>query len=207
MNKILIIALGFASISFGGCGGGDFQSNSEGVNLVEEKGTGGEGSESSSSVVTSSSSSSSITAAVNSSSGSGGSVSSSSVGSGCDAKTCEEQGANCGQVDTGCGQVIECGSCGGLESCGASTPNQNTGELEPGTANVCGGGCVRRAHFNGYQDEWMNCGKLSDPLAGGVYNVYQCEREYMEDPIGTNCEPYNPEGGAIATYPSAYWCC
>ena len=42
-------------------------------------------------------------------------------------KTCEELGAKCGQVDDGCGHVLQCGTCTPPNTCGGG-----------GTPNVCG---------------------------------------------------------------------
>jgi hypothetical protein len=45
--------------------------------------------------------------------------------SGCTPSTCQQLNANCGPVtDPLCGGVVDCGTCGAGEACGAVTPNQ-----------------------------------------------------------------------------------
>jgi len=47
----------------------------------------------------------------------------------CTPLTCQQIGANCGQVADGCGKLLDCGTCLAPQICGGG-----------GTANVCGGG-------------------------------------------------------------------
>jgi hypothetical protein len=80
----------------------------------------------------------------------------------CVARTCQEQGVNCGPAGDGCGNLLSCGACPPPETCGGG-----------GTPNVCGplqdGGdgaspCKTCAEL-GYQ-----CG----PAGDGCGNIIQC---------------------------------
>ncbi len=67
----------------------------------------------------------------------------------CVPQTCSGLGLNCGQVEDGCGGVLDCGTCSNAgESCGGS-----------GTANVCGPGtCSPKS----CADLGYGCGSASD---------------------------------------------
>ena len=73
-------------------------------------------------------------------------------------RSCADLGANCGNIDDGCGGTLNCGTCpnqadGGPEVCGAGGPNK------------CGvGTCTPSATCNG------KCG----PVMDGCGNVIQC---------------------------------
>lgn len=167
-----------------------------------EAGSGGETSSSDSSSSVSSSSSNGQGGSGGSSSatgGNGGASSSSSVSSssGCNALTCAEAGKNCGQLDTGCGQVIECGTCDQeLESCGGAMPQEADGTPGQGTPGVCGGGCVRRKDG----PDWWKCSKLGLPPE--TDNVYQCDQtvDGTQDFL-QGCVPY------MNNAPTDFWCC
>lgn len=58
--------------------------------------------------------------------------------------TCETQNAECGTIDDGCGNLIECGSCDpykGQGQCGTEKFDDN-GEPSTFSVNLCGGGCL-----------------------------------------------------------------
>jgi hypothetical protein len=42
---------------------------------------------------------------------------------GCNPKTCDKLGANCGPVSDGCGGMLDCGHCKAGQVCGARSPN------------------------------------------------------------------------------------
>jgi hypothetical protein len=50
-------------------------------------------------------------------------------GGACFSETCGDLGLQCGYVGDGCGNVLDCGTCTGAETCGGG-----------GVANMCGGG-------------------------------------------------------------------
>ncbi|MFN7134440.1 MAG: hypothetical protein ACK4N5_20335, partial [Myxococcales bacterium] len=70
----------------------------------------------------------------------------------CAPRTCEVAGANCGEVEDGCGGVLTCGTCAEGQSCGGG-----------GTANVCGApACVPTT----CAAQGKNCGELPDGCGG-----------------------------------------
>jgi hypothetical protein len=75
--------------------------------------------------------------------------------SNCNARTCMQQGFNCGPQSDGCGNVIQCGTCMLPQTCG--------GGGQPG---VCGGGCT--ATTCGAQG--FNCG----PAGNGCGQLLDC---------------------------------
>ncbi|MBS2016300.1 MAG: hypothetical protein JST00_25680 [Deltaproteobacteria bacterium] len=52
------------------------------------------------------------------------------IDAGCRPRTCSQAGANCGEIDNGCGAKIQCGACTNGQTCGGA-----------GTPNRCGCGC------------------------------------------------------------------
>src|SRR5262245_1209320 len=42
----------------------------------------------------------------------------------CAKKTCSALGAECGQVQDGCGGILDCGKCDGGKFCGGAGPNK-----------------------------------------------------------------------------------
>ncbi|HEU5057563.1 MAG TPA: hypothetical protein VFU21_13610, partial [Kofleriaceae bacterium] len=75
--------------------------------------------------------------------------------------TCESAGANCGPIGDGCGGVIQCGECEGLETCGGG-----------GEPSVCGGdsGCVAQT----CEDVGANCGPIGDGCGGVIDSCGDC---------------------------------
>jgi hypothetical protein len=89
----------------------------------------------------------------------------SSSSSGCVPHSCLGQGLNCGNINDGCGNPINCGTCGdaGVNTvCGAVIPN------------VCG--CVPRTCAELQMGHIMTtiCGKFSD-LCGGMLDCGGCD--------------------------------
>ncbi len=80
-------------------------------------------------------------------------------GSACTPKKCSDYpGVNCGFIANGCGDVVDCGTCGVNELCGLAAPN------------VCAaatpvGGCVKKG-CGDYPG--VNCGPVSDGCGGFV---------------------------------------
>ena len=70
-------------------------------------------------------------------------ISGGDFGPGCVPGTCESLGARCGEVEDGCGGMLDCGSCGEIPP----------GECEPMT-------CAGRG---------FNCGKYADGCGGTMY--------------------------------------
>lgn len=66
----------------------------------------------------------------------------------CQPATCQSAGANCGSMPDGCGNVVQCGSCSGTETCGGG-----------GAPNVCGAGTCTPTTCAA---EGKNCGTISD---------------------------------------------
>ena len=66
---------------------------------------------------------------------------------GCPAQTCLDLGLECGVVDDGCGNAIDCGGCNPRETCGGGDlvlngDGETNGATETGEENRCGGGCA-----------------------------------------------------------------
>lgn len=84
---------------------------------------------------------------------------------GCVPQNCLTKGATCGTIDDGCGNTLQCGTCGAGDTCGAN-----------GKANVCGQGkcdpttCDARS---------ATCGTIGD-LCGGTLDCGGC-------PAGQTC--------------------
>jgi len=75
--------------------------------------------------------------------------------------TCESVGANCGPIGDGCGGIIECGDCDGLETCGGG-----------GEPSVCGGssGCIPQT----CEDVGADCGPIGDGCGGSIDSCGEC---------------------------------
>jgi len=90
----------------------------------------------------------------------------------CQPESCAGLGAQCGAIDNGCGETLDCGGCGPGTSCNAS--NQCT--CEPVTCGDLGVSCG---------DTWddgcggtLDCGTCPGPVSGagsGVCNAGMCE--------------------------------
>lgn len=61
---------------------------------------------------------------------------------GCKPRTCAQASANCGEIDNGCGQKIQCGTCTSGQTCGGGgSPNRCGCACDPtwcGTLSACG---------------------------------------------------------------------
>ncbi|MBI2391117.1 MAG: hypothetical protein HYV09_16110 [Deltaproteobacteria bacterium] len=80
---------------------------------------------------------------------------------GCKPKTCIELDANCGKQGDGCGNLIDCGTCTGTDTCGAVTPNKcGTPPKPPCTPKTC-------------TEMAYNCGPVADGC-GGLVNCGSC---------------------------------
>jgi hypothetical protein len=95
--------------------------------------------------------------------GTGGSAGSAGKGAGgtdgCVPTTCEAEDAECGELDDGCGDTLDCGGCPDQETCGGD-----------GEANVCGSGCVPETCENA----GIECGELDDGC-GDTLDCGTCE--------------------------------
>jgi len=61
---------------------------------------------------------------------------------GCTPKTCAELGVDCGPIDDGCGQLIDCGGCPEGYACGVEAPNRcGVGTCVPKTCADLGYEC------------------------------------------------------------------
>ncbi len=80
--------------------------------------------------------------------------------------TCAAQHLNCGAATDGCGNILQCGTCTGNDSCGGS-----------GTANVCGAPkCTPKTCAS----QMFNCGMASDGCNGTLTCGLSC-------PTGETC--------------------
>jgi hypothetical protein len=83
----------------------------------------------------------------------------------CAAQDCLTKGATCGTIDDGCGNTLQCGTCGAGETCGAN-----------GKANVCGQG---KCDPTTCEARGAGCGTIGD-LCGGTLDCGGC-------PAGQTC--------------------
>ncbi len=81
----------------------------------------------------------------------------------CTPRTCQQLGAQCGEVGDGCGNVIDCGDCPVGQSCGAGGPNRCGAPCTPVTCQQLG----------------IQCG----PAGDGCGNLLQCGA----CPMGQSC--------------------
>ena len=90
----------------------------------------------------------------------------------CTPRTCAQAGAECGLVDDGCGNTLECGGCGANETCGAQQVNQcGQGTCTPRTCAEAGAECGTIDNGCG---EALTCGTCSGGATcgtGGQPNV------------------------------------
>jgi hypothetical protein len=92
----------------------------------------------------------------------------------CTPKTCAEVGAQCGSVDNGCGQMIQCPMCTGGRTCSQNTCITS----QPGNGTV-GALCVGDS----------NCaqGLVCDTLVAGGYCTQVCDFMTSTCPAGSTC--------------------
>lgn len=95
----------------------------------------------------------------------------------CVAKTCADLGKNCGPVQDGCGEQLNCGSCPTNLTCGGD-----------GVPGVCGG-CVAKTCAG----EVRHCGKLED----GCGNTLDC---------GPYTKGYDPGCADHPGFPHRWYC-
>jgi hypothetical protein len=101
-----------------------------------------------------------------------------SCGIACDIVTCAAVGVSCGIVPSGCGDMLDCGSCTAPETCGGG-----------GTPGVCGtGSCLPRT----CADQGYDCGPAGDGC-GGVLDCGSC------DPCTPTCGADTLPGHCLAT--------
>ena len=83
------------------------------------------------------------------------------AGVGCGLVTCESSGATCGEIGDGCGTILECGECSGLETCGGG-----------GEASECGGSsaCVPAT----CESAGATCGQIGDGCGGVTPSCGTC---------------------------------
>jgi hypothetical protein len=86
------------------------------------------------------------------------------AGPGCGLVTCQSSGAGCGQIGDGCGDVLECGACSGLETCGGG-----------GEASECGGSsaCIAAT----CESAGATCGQIGDGCGGVTASCGTCVGE------------------------------
>ncbi len=88
----------------------------------------------------------------------------------CTPTTCGDEGANCGSIGDGCGDLLNCGTCSGYDSCGGG-----------GEPNVCGctaTTCVAEGKDCGAVadgcGDLLDCGTCTDPLVCGAEEPNVC---------------------------------
>jgi hypothetical protein len=97
-------------------------------------------------------------------------------GPGCHPSSCADLGAECGQIDDGCGGMLECGGCADPETCGGGGANLcGTGVCEPMTCADLGAECGEPS--NGC-DELLSCGSCSGLDSCG--DDYRCGTSVRE---------------------------
>lgn len=113
----------------------------------------------------------------------------------CERTTCAAAGANCGQIEDGCGGKLDCGFCGGGLTCGGG-----------GTPNVCGGAasctpasCTSLSAQCGTVPDGcggtLHCGYCSGgETCGGGGIAYACG---VGDCLPTTCDATGAECGRI----------
>ncbi|MFW5739540.1 MAG: hypothetical protein ACOC1F_04165 [Myxococcota bacterium] len=96
----------------------------------------------------------------------------------CSPRSCAELGATCGVLDDGCGALIHCGSCAGLETCGGGGVLHQCG-CTPRTCDAVGADCGELDDGCG---ETIACGACSDPdTCGGGNAPNVCAHALCED--------------------------
>ena len=93
--------------------------------------------------------------------------------------TCEDLGAECGDALDGCGEVLSCGACPGIEQCGGGGPNRCG--PDPCTPRTCDGRCGSVSDGCG---EVLDCGACSS-TSGGETSSGTLETTGFEPPIPT----------------------
>ncbi len=111
----------------------------------------------------------------------------------CTPKTCKELGANCGPQGDGCGSLLQCGSCTGIETCGGAGKPNVCGIPSADASSTCTPGTCASAH--------ATCG----PVGDGCGNLLQCGSCMSPDSCGGGGIPYacgtgggTGDGGCVA---------
>lgn len=113
----------------------------------------------------------------------------------CTPKTCEELGADCGELVEPCGAVLSCGQCDDGETCGAVTPNRcGTGSCVPKTCNQLGAAC---GLIGDGCSSVLQCGTCPNDEVCGASQPNQCGlctpdcagKQCGPDGCGSECTP------------------
>jgi hypothetical protein len=93
--------------------------------------------------------------------GGGGDGGAGDGGAGCGLVTCLSSGVGCGEIGDGCGAVLECGDCDGLQTCGGG-----------GEASECGGSsaCIPAT----CESAGATCGAIGDGCGGVIASCGTC---------------------------------
>ncbi len=122
----------------------------------------------------------------------------------CVPKTCKQLGTDCGPVANGCGNVVECGTCGKGKICGIKEHNVCTAPADlckPATkavackdkeCGITGDGCSGT----------IECGTCSSTQACGIVSAFQCDPKPVSNPNTcnakiTSCASVGAECGQI----------
>ena len=112
---------------------------------------------------------------------------------GCEPLDCLNLGAECGLVDNGCGETIDCGGCGEYPyvTCGGEgAPNEFGQAGEPAQENICNGGCTLLVTSS------VDCENFNHPP-----KMYACSA-ILQSPPFDGCEKYSFDEN-----PGNLWCC
>jgi hypothetical protein len=105
------------------------------------------------------------------------------AGGGCFARSCQAQGISCGPAGDGCGNLLQCGTCGAPQTCGGGgVPGQCGGTAcTPITCTQQGLSCGVTADGCGGM---LDCGSCAPPLScGGGGVTGQCGAPPMCSPL------------------------
>ena len=130
----------------------------------------------------------------------GGTLNSGGNSSTCIPKTCttignELGGKACGFINDGCNNIIDCQECNDGQGCGIGYPaSKNFGDYEPGTPNLCGGGCK-----NFFDND-------CDSNNGSNNFYWKCSSSVL-NPFPNETNTCLPEAFPVNQPPYDIWCC